>query len=110
MEQSVWGEPGIIEHLTNDVVIVSLYVDERTDLPKNEQKTVNLDGRDIDVVTIGNKWTVKQMSEYKTSSQPYYVMQTPDGKDLSNGSADYQNHSNPNKFKAWLEEGLNELK
>ena len=50
------------------------------------------------------------MSEYKTSSQPYYVMQTPDGKDLSNGSADYQNHSNPNKFKAWLEEGLNELK
>jgi thiol:disulfide interchange protein DsbD len=110
MEQSVWGEPGIIDHLRNDVVIVSLYVDERTDLPKNEQKTVNFDGRDIDVVTIGNKWTVKQMSEYKTSSQPYYVMQTPDGKDLSNGSADYQNHSNPNKFKAWLEEGLNELK
>ena len=35
------------------------------------------------------------MSEYEISPQPYYVMQTPDGKDLSNGSADYQNHSNP---------------
>ena len=109
MEQSVWGEPGIIEHLRNDVVIVSLYVDERTELPKNEQKTVNLYNRDINVVTIGNKWTVKQMREYKTNSQPYYVMQTPDGKDLSNGSADYQNHSNPKVFKEWLDKGLYEF-
>lgn len=106
MEQSVWGEPGIIEHLKNDVVVVSLYVDERTALPKKEQTTVKVDGRKISVKTVGNKWTVKQMTEYKTASQPYYVMQTPDGKDLANGSADYQNHGKPKKFKSWLNEGL----
>lgn len=108
MEQSVWGEPGIIDHLKNDVVIVSLYVDERTELPKKEQGVVKVGDRNITVKTIGNKWTVKQMSEYKTASQPYYVMQTPDGKDLSNGSADYQNHSNPEVFQKWLKSGLEE--
>lgn len=106
MEQSVWGQPGVIEHLRNDVVIVSLYVDERTELPKKEQGIVKVGDREISVKTIGNKWTVKQMSEYKTASQPYYVMQTPDGVDLDNGSADYQNHSNTAIFQKWLEEGL----
>ncbi len=106
MEQSVWGQPGVIEHLRNDVVIVSLYVDERTELPKKEQGVVKVGDREISVKTIGNKWTVKQMSEYKTASQPYYVMQTPDGVDLENGSADYQNHSNTAVFQKWLEDGL----
>lgn len=106
MEQSVWGETGIIEHLKNDVVIVSLYVDERTQLPKKEQGIVKIGNRKVEVKTIGNKWTVKQMKEYQTASQPYYVMQTPDGEDLSNGSADFQNHSNPVDFQKWLEKGL----
>lgn len=106
MEQSVWGEPGVIEHLQNDVVIVSLYVDERTDLPKKEQKTIKVNGRDFEVITIGNKWTAKQIEEYQTSSQPYYVLQTPDGEDIPVGSADYQNHSDPKVFQAWLEKGL----
>lgn len=110
MEQSVWGEPGVIEHLRNDFVIVSLYVDERTELPKNEQKTVKVQGRNFSVVTIGNKWTAKQINEYKTSSQPYYVLQTPDGVDIPVGSADYQNHSDPKVFQSWLEKGLKEYK
>lgn len=106
MEQSVWGEPGVIEHLKNDVVIVSLYVDERTELPKSDQTTTKLNGRDFTVRTIGNKWTAKQIAEYQTSSQPYYVLQTPEGKDIPVGSADYQNHSNPTDFKNWIEKGL----
>lgn len=110
MEQSVWGEPGIIEHLKNDVVIVSLYVDERTKLPKKEQTTIQVNGRDFDIVTIGNKWTAKQITDYKTSSQPYYIMQNTDGKDLSNGSADYQNHSDPEVFKKWINDGLDDFK
>ncbi len=110
MEQSVWGEPGVIEHLRNDFVIVSLYVDERTELPKSEQKTIKVNGRDFNVRTIGNKWTAKQIEEYKTSSQPYYVLQTPDGKDIPVGSADYQNHSDPVVFSGWLKKGLKEYK
>ena len=110
MEQSVWGQPGIIEHLRDDVVIVSLYVDERTELPKEEQRTIKVNGQDFSIVTIGNKWTAKQIEEYKTSSQPYYVLQTPEGKDIPVGSADYQNHGSPEVFKKWLEKGLDVYK
>ncbi|WP_341905406.1 cytochrome c biogenesis protein CcdA [Fluviicola taffensis] len=110
MEQSVWGKPGIIEHLRDDVVIVSLYVDERTELPKKEQVTRKVNGRDFSIVTIGNKWTAKQIEEYKTSSQPYYILQTPEGKDIPVGSADYQNHGEPEVFKNWLEKGLKAYK
>jgi thiol:disulfide interchange protein len=110
MEQSVWGEAGIIEHLRNDVVIVSLYVDERTELPKNEQGKIKVNGKDFNIKTIGNKWTAKQIEEYKTSSQPYYVLQTPEGEDIPIGSADYQNHGNPSAFKKWLDKGLKTFK
>lgn len=110
MEQTVWGEPGIIEHLRNDFVIVSLYVDERTELPKSEQKTIQLAGRDFEIKTIGNKWTAKQINEYNQTSQPYYVIQSADGKDIPVGSATYQTHSKPADFQKWLESGLDKQK
>ncbi len=97
-------------HLRNDFVIVSLYVDERTELPKNEQKTIKVNGREISITTIGNKWMAKQMQEYKTAAQPYYIIQTPDGKDVPVGAADYTNHSDPKVFQSWLEKGLKAYK
>lgn len=107
MEESVWGEPGIIDHLKEDVVIASLHVDERVDLPKSEQKTVELvPGKFKKLVTTGDKWMYMQIKEYKISTQPYYVMLDENGKQLANGSADYQNHRDPNTFKQWIEEGL----
>jgi thiol:disulfide interchange protein len=106
MENSVWGQPGVIEHLRNDVVIVSLYVDERTELPKKEQKTIQVNGQDFSVITIGNKWTAKQIEEYQTASQPYYVIQTPDGKDIPIGGATYQDHGSAPVFQKWIEKGL----
>jgi thiol:disulfide interchange protein DsbD len=107
MEQSVWGEDGIIQTLREDVVIVSLHVDERLPLPKEEQKMVSLTkGKTKMLRTTGDKWMYKQIKEYKVTAQPYYVMQKPDGTDLPNGSADYQNHSNPAKFKEWLDQGM----
>jgi thiol:disulfide interchange protein len=109
MEQSVWGQPGIIDILRNDVIVVSLHVDERVDLPKNEQKTVKILGKEKVLKTTGDKWMYKQISEYNITSQPYYVMQTPQGENLSNGSADYEHHHNASDFKIWLEEGMKEL-
>jgi thiol:disulfide interchange protein DsbD len=110
MEQSAWGEPGIIDILREDVVIVSLHVDERKPLPKEEQKTVTYpNGREVHLKTTGQKWSYMQISEYQVTAQPYYILQDTEGNDLSNGSADYQNHSNPSMFKAWLEEGLEDF-
>ena len=107
MEESVWGEPGIIDHLKEDVVIASLHVDERVDLPKAEQKTVELvPGKFKKLITTGDKWMYLQIKDYKISSQPYYVMLDAEGKQIANGAADYQHHSSPSVFKEWIEKGL----
>lgn len=107
MEQSVWGEPGIINILRDSVVIASLHVDERIALPKEEQTTVTLpNGREKRIRTTGDKWMIKQITEYGVAAQPYYRMLDDDGNNLPNKSADYENHRNVAKFKEWLEKGL----
>jgi thiol:disulfide interchange protein DsbD len=111
MEQSVWGEPGIIDKLRNQVVIVSLHVDERIPLPESEKKVVELrKGKMMSLQTTGDKWMFKQLKEYRITAQPYYVLQTPEGKDIGNGPADYEHHSNPDDFHDWLKEGLKKFK
>jgi len=111
MEQSVWGEPGVIDVLKNDVIIVSLHVDERIDLPKSEQVTILMpNGKERKLKTTGDKWMYMQISRYKVAAQPYYVMVDNDGNDLSNGSADYENHRVVENFKNWLSDGLKDFK
>ncbi len=107
MESNVWGESEVLEILKNDVVMISLYVDDKTELPVEEQITVNVTEEITrDLKTYGNKWSHIQATQYETNSQPYYRMLGPNGEDLNNGSADYNNHGTPEPFKKWLKEGL----
>ena len=107
MESNVWGDPAVLNILKNKVVMISLYVDDKTELPKEEQITVNIT-KDLtsDLVSYGNKWSYIQASRYKNNSQPYYRILGPENEDLNNGSADYNNHGNPEAFLKWLKEGL----
>jgi len=100
MEAKVWGDPEVLKMMKNDVVIISLYVDEKTELPKEEQDATGF-------VTYGNKWSNLQLTRYKINAQPYYRLLGPNNEDLENGSADYKDHGTPEAFKLWLEEGLN---
>ena len=106
MEEGVWGEPGVFEIMSNEIVIISLYVDDKRELAKNEQEIVEVNGEMVEVTTIGKKWSIYQSSNYKTNTQPYYIMLGSDGEDLANGSADYEHHGNVTDFKAWLNEGI----
>lgn len=106
MEENVWGESGVINILKEDVVVISLYVDDKRDLPAAEQKEVELNGKMKKIRTIGNKWSYIQTIRYKTNTQPYYIMLGPNNEDLSNGSADYEHHGNVEDFRDWLQEGL----
>jgi len=108
MEQSVWGEPGILEILKNEVVIASLYVDERTLLPKEEQIEVvyPMNGQKVQLKTVGDKWSAKQIIDYGVTSQPYYRLKKNDGTHIDIGSASYETHRDPEKFHAWLKQGL----
>jgi thiol:disulfide interchange protein DsbD len=79
MEASVWSEPEVLSRLKNDFVIVSLYVDDKTELPEKE-KYVSETGKKVK--TLGNKWSDLQARRFNTNSQPYYVIVDFDGNAL----------------------------
>ena len=107
MEEKVWGEPGILEILRDKMVIVSLYVDEKTALPASEHKELEYaPGKKMKITQVGHKWSYLQTTRYKSNTQPYYRLLGPKNEDLDIGSADYEHHGNAADFKAWLEKGL----
>lgn len=111
MEEKVWGEPGILEILRDKMVIVSLYVDEKTALPVSEHKELEYaPGKKMKITEIGHKWSYLQTTRYKSNTQPYYRLLGPQNEDLDIGSADYEHHGNATDFKAWLEKGLEEYR
>ena len=79
MEASVWSEAQVLNRLKNEYVIISLYVDDKTELAENE-KYVSETGKKIK--TLGNKWSDLQTRNFKTNSQPYYVIVNSEGKTL----------------------------
>ncbi len=72
MEERVWAEPQILDILKNDIVLISLYVDDKRKLPDNEQYTSETTGKRIK--SIGNKWSDFQIKQYQANAQPYYVL------------------------------------
>ncbi|MEY5068751.1 MAG: hypothetical protein RLZ47_613 [Bacteroidota bacterium] len=80
MEASVWADPQVLKRLKEDYVLISLYVDDKTELSDAEQYVSNFSGKKIR--TIGQKWSDFQASTFKTNSQPYYVIVNAEGKQL----------------------------
>ena len=108
MEEQVWSNNNIKEILSNEVVLISLYVDERIDLPKEEQYETTLAGKIKKVKTTGDKWMVLQANTYGTNSQPYYVFLDHYEKQLVE-PANYQDYGNVELFADWLNRGLKEF-
>jgi thiol:disulfide interchange protein DsbD len=70
----------VLKRLKEDYVLISLYVDDKTELPEAEQYISSFSGKKIR--TIGQKWSDFQASTFKTNSQPYYVIVNAEGKQL----------------------------
>ena len=107
MEDNVWVDPKIDKLLRKNFVIVSLYVDDKEKLPKEEQRIEELNGKKFKIATVGNKWTYKEITEYGKSSQPYYVLLGPDEKLLVDPVA-YT--PDVDKYAKFLKDGLDEFK
>ncbi|SMC45406.1 protein-disulfide reductase DsbD family protein [Moheibacter sediminis] len=72
VEERVWSDQKIKQLLLDEVVLVSLYVDERTELPKDQQIFSKALGRNLK--TVGNKWTAFEIEQYNNNAQPYYII------------------------------------
>ena len=101
MESKVWSDPRVLQILNNDIVLISLYVDDKRLLPKNEQYTSEITGKKIKY--IGNKWSDFQIKKYKANAQPYYVLLDHNGNNLNEHTA-----YNPDieEYLAWLNDGI----
>ena len=87
MEAAVWSDPAVADKLTNDYVLISLYVDDKTPLPEPFVVTDN-NGNEKTLRTVGAKWSYLQSYKFGSNAQPFYVLLDNDGKPL-NGSRAY---------------------
>jgi thiol:disulfide interchange protein len=105
MEENVWTSPEIKELITQNFVLVSLYVDDRKSLPKSEQFIHTLDdGSQKTIQTIGDKYGTLQSENFKNASQPLYVILDANQK-LLNLPVGYT--PNQKEYANWLTCGLN---
>ena len=76
MEANVWSDPRVLEMLRNDYIIVALYVDDKTKLPK-EEWIIGADGKEKK--SIGRVNADFQISKFNTNAQPYYCLMGHNG-------------------------------
>jgi cytochrome c biogenesis protein CcdA len=75
MEESVWTDPTVDSLMKREFVVVSLYVDERRNLPLTEQTVVTLRNKtEKSIVTVGDKWATFQTANFGATSQPQYAI------------------------------------
>ena len=99
MEDNVWGEEEVLKMITEDYVLISLYVDDREKL--TETYTSPFSGRTMR--TVGNKWADFQAIHFNRNSQPYYVLLSDDLKVLNEPRAYTPDIS---EYQSFLECGL----
>ncbi|MGH1383478.1 thioredoxin family protein [Kordia sp.] len=105
MEEQVWTEGNILNMIKNDVVLISLYVDNRRNLPAEEQYVSTATGENIR--TIGDKWIEFQQVRYNANSQPLYAILDINGKDLT---IPIRYTPNPVEYEKWLQSGIDAFK
>jgi thiol-disulfide isomerase/thioredoxin len=105
MEQQVWVVPKVLEKLKNDVVLISLYVDQKTGFPEGEAPDSKLKlGKKLR--NIGQKWSELQTIKYKTNTQPYYVLIDHDENNL-NPPVAYT--PDADAYFSWLSDGIDKF-
>ncbi|TDO94986.1 protein-disulfide reductase DsbD family protein [Flavobacterium sp. 245] len=106
MENNVWSDPTVLPILKNDVVLISLYVDDKRELPKEEQFVTKAGD---EIITVGDKWTDFMISRYKTNTQPLYVITDLEGNNL-NSSKPTISYVSTEEYLHWLKEGISNFK
>lgn len=90
MEEHVWSDAEVSKFIKDDYVLISLYVDDKKELPQGEHVEVaRANGGQRTLTNYGHKWAHFQTKFFNTNSQPYYVLLSPDGKQMLNQPVGY---------------------
>ena len=105
MEAAVWTDEEVARRLTQDYVLISLYVDDKT--PLVQPVEVEINGQKRTLRTVGDKWSYLQATKFGANTQPFYVLLDPQGTPLAPSRSydeDIQEYIN------WLDAGLTKYK
>jgi thiol:disulfide interchange protein DsbD len=102
MEDDVWSDPKVLKKLSDDYVLISLYVDDKTEMPEDKQYISKFNGKKIK--TKGNRWSEMQAMRYNANTQPMYVLVDHKEQTLAKPWSGYENNSA--KYAQFLDEGL----
>jgi len=89
MEENVWDKPGIYEHLRDNFVVVSLYVDDKERLFEDKFDYLLDPNTREKMRTVGDKWSAFEKNNFGQASQPWYVLMHHDGTTVLNQPRGY---------------------
>lgn len=105
VEERVWSDERVKKILAEDVVLVSLYVDEAKELPEDQK--VFSKALDRNLKTVGNKWTSFEIEHFNANAQPYYILVD---KDLNRFSKPLEAELDVEVYLKWLQDGIAKYK
>jgi len=108
MENNVWTDEMVSQILKNELVIISLFADDKRELPKNEQHISPSTGAEI--ITVGDKWTDFMITKYKTNTQPLYVLVDVEGHNLNSVTPTSSYDPDARLYENWLKQGIANFK
>lgn len=106
-EDYIWPDPEVTKRLNNEVVLVSLYVDEKTALDPKDYKKVFWYGKEREITDIGDKFKHMEETRYGQSTQPLYVLLDHDEKKLVEVRG---YHTGIPEYIKWMDKGINAFK
>ena len=105
MEAAVWTDPKVSKLMTDDYVLITLYVDNKEPLPEHIKVMEN--GKERTLRTVGDKWSYLQRSKFGANAQPFYVLIDNEGKPLNKS---YSYDEDIDKYVDFLQTGLDNYK
>lgn len=106
-EDFIWPDERVKSILNNEVVLVSLYVDDKRDLPESEHFEADWYGKKRKITTIGDKYKYLEETKYGQSTQPLYVL-LDHNENLLNDVRGY--NSDVEDYIIWLKKGIERFK
>lgn len=105
MEQNVWVDDRVLSVLKNDIVLISLYVDDKRKLEDDEIVESQLrPGKQLKY--IGQKWSEFQTIKFKTNTQPFYAIIDHEGETI-NEPVGFM--FDADEYHAWLQDGVSKF-
>jgi thiol:disulfide interchange protein DsbD len=79
MEEQVWTDPAVQNFIQENYILLSLYVDDRANLPVAERFVYTTQGgQQKQINTVADLWATFETENFNQSSQPLYAVLSPD--------------------------------